>query len=82
MQRHLGFADQCLPKAHEKTYLPHFKYVGPAMYGVEYLKNQVSAALFTCRFDPLRNRGVEYRSKLQEVGAEVYYPNLICRFRK
>ncbi|KAL2433685.1 hypothetical protein ABEF95_008736 [Exophiala dermatitidis] len=69
--------------APEKTYPPSFKYVSPGMQSVEYLKNQPPVALFTCGFDPLRDVGVEYGSKLQQAGVDVqwhHYPDLTHGF--
>ncbi|TVY78101.1 Carboxylesterase NlhH [Lachnellula suecica] len=74
-----SFADHYLPKAPNKTYAPSYKYVSPGMQSIDYLKNQPPAALFTCGFDPLRDVGVEYGSKLQEAGVQVtwkHYPEL------
>ena len=78
-----SFADHYLPKAPSKAYSPSFKYVSPGMQTVEYLRNQPPAALFTCGFDPLRDVGVEYGSKLQEAQVEVswhHYPQLTHGF--
>ncbi|KAK5203983.1 hypothetical protein LTR72_010642 [Exophiala xenobiotica] len=78
-----SFADHYLPKAPEKTFPPSYKYVSPGMQDSGFLKNQPPAALFTCGFDPLRDVGVEYGSKLQEAGVEVHwhhYPELIHGF--
>jgi len=78
-----SFADHYLPKAPEKTYPPSYKYVSPGMQSIEDLKNVPPAALFTNGFDPLRDVGVEYGSKLQEAGVEVHwhhYPELIHGF--
>ncbi|KAL8825705.1 MAG: hypothetical protein Q9170_007690 [Blastenia crenularia] len=78
-----SFADHYLPQAPEKTYPPSYKYVSPGMQTVEYLKNQAPVALFTCGFDPLRDVGVEYGSKLQESGVDIqwhHYPTLTHGF--
>ncbi|KAL2433663.1 hypothetical protein ABEF95_009023 [Exophiala dermatitidis] len=78
-----SFADHYLPKAPEKTYPPSFKYVSPGMQSVEYLKHQPPVALFTCGFDPLRDVGVEYGSKLQQAGVDMHwhhYPDLTHGF--
>ena len=37
----------------------------------KYLENQAPVALLTLGFDPLRDLGVEYGSKLQEADVEV-----------
>jgi acetyl esterase/lipase len=37
----------------------------------EDLKNVAPAAVFTCGFDPLRDVGVEYGTKLKQAGNEV-----------
>jgi acetyl esterase/lipase len=62
-----------LPKAPGKTYLPSYKFVSPGMQSIEYLREQPTVALFTCGFDPLRDVGVEYGSKLQEAGVDVQW---------
>ena len=41
------------------------------MQPVSALKDLAPAAVFTCGFDPLRDVGVEYASKLQEAGNRV-----------
>lgn len=78
-----SFAYNYLPKAPGKTFPPSYQYVSPGMQSVEYLKNQPPAALFICGFDPLRDVGVEYGSKLQEAGVQVtwhHYPELTHGF--
>ncbi|KAI9692747.1 MAG: hypothetical protein M1820_009390 [Bogoriella megaspora] len=78
-----SFADHYLPKAPGKTYPPSYKYVSPGMQSVEYLREQPPVALFTCGFDPLRDVGVEYGSKLQEAGVDIqwhHYPSLTHGF--
>jgi acetyl esterase/lipase len=78
-----SFADHYLPKAPGKTCPPSFKYVSPGMQSVDYLKDLPPVALFTCGFDPLRDVGVEYGSKLQEAGVDVqwhHYPDLTHGF--
>jgi acetyl esterase/lipase len=47
------------------------------------LKGSPPTAVFTCGFDPLRDVGVEYASKLQQAGNEVswhHYPDLTHGF--
>jgi acetyl esterase/lipase len=41
------------------------------MQPVESLKGLPPAAVFTCGFDPLRDVGVEYASKLEKAGNKV-----------
>lgn len=43
------------------------------MQAVEYLKEQPPAAVYTSGFDPLRDVGVEYASKLDEAGVKVQW---------
>jgi len=62
-----SFADHYLPRGTP----PSHPYISPGMQSVDYLKNQPPAAVFTCGFDPLRDVGVEYASKLAEAGVEV-----------
>lgn len=53
------------------------------MQDVSSLKGLPPAAIFTCGFDPLRDVGVEYASKLQEAGNSVtwhHYDNLTHGF--
>lgn len=78
-----SFAYNYLPKAPGKTYPPSYEYISPGMQSVDYLKNQPPVALFTFGFDPLRDFGVEYGSKLQEAGVQVawhHYPELTHGF--
>ncbi len=53
------------------------------MQSVDYVKGVPPAAVFTCGFDPLRDVGVEYASKLQKAGVQVdwhHYPELTHGF--
>ncbi|KAJ5233169.1 hypothetical protein N7468_006125 [Penicillium chermesinum] len=78
-----SFADHYLPKEPGNTYPPSHRYVSPGMQSTEHLHGLPAAALFTCGFDPLRDVGVEYGSKLQEAGVPVkwhHYPNLTHGF--
>lgn len=53
------------------------------MQSVEYQKGVPAAAVFASGFDPLRDVGVKYASKLQKAGVEVvwhHYPNLTHGF--
>lgn len=78
-----SFADHYLPKAPEATVAPSYPYVSPGMQDVKDLGHQAPAALFTCGFDPLRDVGVEYGSKLQKAGVDVkwhHYPELTHGF--
>lgn len=64
-----SFADHYLPRG----VAPGFKYISPGMQSIEYLKDQPPAAVFTSGFDPLRDVGVEYASKLQKAGVNVHW---------
>lgn len=53
------------------------------MQSMDDLKGLPPAAVFTCGFDPLRDVGVEYASKLQKAGNQVnwhHYPDLTHGF--
>jgi acetyl esterase/lipase len=53
------------------------------MQKVEDLKNVPPAAVFTCGFDPLRDVGVEYGTKLKQAGNKVswhHFDNLTHGF--
>jgi acetyl esterase/lipase len=43
------------------------------MQSIEYLKGVPKASVYTSGFDPLRDVGVEYASKLQKAGNEVFW---------
>ena len=78
-----SFADHYLPRAPDRHFPPSHKYVSPGMQSIEYLKGMPPAAVFTCGFDPLRNVGLEYASKMQKAGVEVtwrQYANLTHGF--
>ncbi|KAI0808771.1 Alpha/Beta hydrolase protein [Xylaria sp. FL0064] len=78
-----SFADHYLPRSPDTAYPPAHRYVSPGMQSVENLKGLPPAAVFTCGFDPLRDVGVEYASKLQKAGNEVvwrHYGNLTHGF--
>lgn len=78
-----SFADHYLPRAPNEYYPPAHRYVSPGMQPVEKLKAVPPAAIFTCGFDPLRDVGVEYASKLQKAGNKVnwhHYPDLTHGF--
>jgi acetyl esterase/lipase len=62
-----SFADHYLPRGTP----PGHKYISPGMQKLEDLKEIPPAAVFTSGFDPLRDVGVEYASKLQEAGNKV-----------
>ncbi|KAF2146996.1 uncharacterized protein K452DRAFT_314249 [Aplosporella prunicola CBS 121167] len=66
-----SFADHYLPRAPDKAVPPSHRYVSPGMQNVEDLKGLPPAAVFTCGFDPLRDVGVEFASKLQKAGNQV-----------
>lgn len=82
-----SFADHYLPRpptiSSSKPVPPSNRYVSPGMQPVSKLGGQPPAAVFTCGFDPLRDVGVEYASKLQEAGNEVewkHFPDLTHGF--
>ncbi|CRG83551.1 alpha/beta hydrolase fold-3 domain protein [Talaromyces islandicus] len=80
-----SFADHYLPKSPcNKTYPPSHRYVSPGMQKAENLHVDLPpVALFTCGWDPLRDVGVEYGSKLQKAGVSVkwhHYENLTHGF--
>ncbi|CZR52818.1 uncharacterized protein PAC_02695 [Phialocephala subalpina] len=50
---------------------PTHKYVSPGIQSNDTLKNVPPAAVFTCGFDPLRDVGVEYGTKLKQAGNQV-----------
>jgi acetyl esterase/lipase len=62
-----SFADHYLPRGTA----PGHPYVSPGMQDLSLLKNLPPAAVFTCGFDPLRDVGVEYSSKLKQAGNKV-----------
>ncbi|KAH7026881.1 lipase/esterase [Macrophomina phaseolina] len=64
-----SFADHYLPRGTP----PGYKYISPGMQTVEYLQGQPPAAVYTSGFDPLRDVGVEYASKLDEAGVKVQW---------
>ncbi|KAK8187945.1 lipase/esterase [Phyllosticta capitalensis] len=70
-----GFASNYLPRG----LAPGYKYISPGMQNLEYLQDQPPAAVFTSGFDPLRDVGVEYASKLDQAGVRVrwyHYENM------
>jgi len=78
-----SFADHYLPRPPNSHFPPSHKYVSPGMQSIEYLKDVPPAAVFTCGFDPLRDVGVEYASKLQKAGVQVdwhHFPELTHGF--
>ncbi|MCJ1472719.1 hypothetical protein MMC13_001368 [Lambiella insularis] len=62
-----SFADYYLPRGTP----PSHPYVSPGMLPISSLEDLPPAAVFTCGFDPLRDVGVEYASKLQKAGNNV-----------
>ncbi|EIN04618.1 hypothetical protein PUNSTDRAFT_116295 [Punctularia strigosozonata HHB-11173 SS5] len=62
-----SFADHYLPRG----VAPSNPYVSPGMQPISSLESVPPAAVFTCGYDPLRDVGVEYASKLQEAGNAV-----------
>lgn len=80
-----SFADHYLPKGpRHKTYPPSHRYVSPGMQKIDDLQKDIPpVAIFTCGWDPLRDVGVEYGSKLQEAGVQVewhHFENLTHGF--
>lgn len=70
-----SFADHYLPRGIS----PASKYISPGMQSIDYLKAVPPARVFTSGFDPLRDVGVEYASKLAQAGVDVkwrHYENL------
>ncbi|KAF2996921.1 hypothetical protein E8E13_006073 [Curvularia kusanoi] len=61
-----SFADHYLPRGVP----PAHPYISPGMQNTDYLSDVPRAAIYTSGFDPLRDVGVEYASKLQEAGNE------------
>lgn len=64
-----SFADHYLPRGTP----PAHRYVSPGMQEVEKLKGLPPAAVFTNGFDPLRDVGVEFASKLQKAEVPVIW---------
>lgn len=62
-----SFADHYLPRGTP----PSHPYISPGMQSIDYLKGVPQASVYTSGFDPLRDVGVEYASKLQEAGVKV-----------
>ena len=62
-----SFADHYLPRGTP----PSHQYISPGMQSLDYLKGVPQASVYTSGFDPLRDVGVEYASKLREAGNEV-----------
>ena len=62
-----SFADHYLPRGVP----PSSRYISPGMQDVDKLHNLPPAAVYTSGFDPLRDVGVEYASKLEEAGNKV-----------
>ncbi|KAI0425085.1 Alpha/Beta hydrolase protein [Xylaria sp. FL1042] len=74
-----SFADHYLPRLPDNACPPAHRYISPGMQSVENLQGLPPAAVFACGFDPLRDVGVEYASKLRKAGNEVvwkHYGNL------
>ncbi|KAH0347008.1 hypothetical protein KCU81_g3740, partial [Aureobasidium melanogenum] len=62
-----SFADHYLPRGVP----PSNRYISPGMQDISKLGGQPPAAIYTSGFDPLRDVGVEYASKLQKAKNEV-----------
>jgi acetyl esterase/lipase len=61
-----SFADHYLLR----DILPSHKYILPGVQFIEYLMGVPKASVYTSGFDPLRDVGVEFASKLQRTGNE------------
>ncbi|OJJ30883.1 hypothetical protein ASPWEDRAFT_746495 [Aspergillus wentii DTO 134E9] len=64
-----SFADHYLPRGVP----PSHPYISPGMQPATSLQNLPTAAVYTNGFDPLRDVGVEYASKLQDAGNPVVW---------
>jgi acetyl esterase/lipase len=64
-----SFADHYLPRGTA----PSHPYVSPGMQSNDFLKNVPPSAVFTCGFDPLRDVGVEYGTRLKQAGNDVQW---------
>ncbi|KAJ9621907.1 hypothetical protein H2203_006787 [Taxawa tesnikishii (nom. ined.)] len=62
-----SFADHYLPRGTP----PSHRYISPGMQSIDKLKGAPPAGVYTSGFDPLRDVGVEYASKLRKAGNEV-----------
>lgn len=62
-----SFADHYLPRGTP----PSHRYISPGMQTTDKLSGLPPAAVYTRGFDPLRDVGVEYASKLQAAGNKV-----------
>ena len=65
----LSFADHYLPRGTP----PSLRYISPGMQATAKLSDLPPAAVYTNGFDPLRDVGVEYASKLQEARNKVIW---------
>ena len=64
-----SFADHYLPRGVP----PSERYISPGMQDTKKLGSVPPAAVYTSGFDPLRDVGVEYASKLQKAGNKVVW---------
>lgn len=64
-----SFADHSL----RRGVPPSDRYISPGMQATDKLSGLPPAAVYTSGFDPLRDVGVEYASKLQEAGNKVVW---------
>lgn len=64
-----SFADHYLPRGTP----PSHRYISPGMQDVNALKGLPPATVYTSGFDPLRDVGVEYASKLSQAGNTVIW---------
>ncbi|KIW34573.1 uncharacterized protein PV07_01349 [Cladophialophora immunda] len=58
-----------------EAYPPSHMYISSGKQSVDFLKGEPEVVLFTCGFDPLRDAGVEYGSKLHEADVAVRWHN-------
>lgn len=63
-----SFANNYLPR---NGTAPGHPYVSPGMQANKKLRDLPPSVIFTCGFDPLRDVGVEYSTKLKEAGNDV-----------
>lgn len=64
-----SFADHYVPRGTP----PSHRYISPGMQQISSLRDLPAAAVYTNGFDPLRDVGVEYASKLDEAGNQVVW---------
>ena len=64
-----SFADHYLPRGTP----PSHRYISPGMQSIDKLEGLPPATVYTSGFDPLRDVGVEYASKLEQAGNKVIW---------